>query len=315
MTRRDRDRSSPTRGAGTVASVASASARTSAVAALLAATAIWGSTFVVTKFLLDEAPPFFIAATRFAIAFVVLWPLLARRGGERTSVLLRPPFMALGLLGVVGNLGLQNLGLVFTGAADAALIVALTPVPTAVLAAMFLRERLGRRQLVGIAVSIFGVVLITGVAAESGAAAVLGDLLIAASTLSWAGYTLVGKRLAASYSAATITTGGIAWGVLFLLPLALVEAFVAPAPDLSLGGVAALAYLAVAASAATFLLWNYALNGVGAAVAGTFLNLIPVFGLAFALLVGESVSALQLAGGTAVGVGVWLAATPPRRRR
>jgi drug/metabolite transporter (DMT)-like permease len=259
--------------------------------------------------LLDEAEPFFIAAARFSIALAILWPLVMWRGRERAALSFRPAFIALGLLGVAGNFGLQNLGLVYTGAADAALIIALTPVAIAALAAVFLGERLVRRQLIGIAVSICGVVLITGAGGVATPAAILGDLLIAASTLAWAGYTLVGKRLAPRHTAATIATAGIGWGVAFLLPLALVEAIVVSPPELSLLGVAALAYLGIAASAATFLLWNYALNAVGASVAGTFLNLIPVFGVAFALLAGESVSLLQLGGGAAVGFGVWLAAS------
>jgi drug/metabolite transporter (DMT)-like permease len=294
-------------------SVTSAAARTRALLALVAATAIWGSTFVVTKALLDEAAPFFIAAARFAIAFAVLWPLLAWRGSEPAAFCFRPAFLALGLLGVAGNFGLQNLGLAYTGAADAALIVALTPVPIAVLAALFLEERLVGRQLLGIGISICGVVLITGAAGDVSAAAVLGDVLIAVSTLAWAGYTLLGKRLAPRYTAATIATGGIGWGVAILLPVALVEAILVSPPELSLLGVAALAYLGIAASAATFVLWNYALNAVGASVAGTFLNLIPVFGVAFALLAGESLSLVQLGGGAAVGFGVWLAATASGR--
>lgn len=294
---------------GTPPSIISASARTSALLALVAASAIWGSTFVVTKILLDEAAPFFIAAARFAIALAVLWPLLLWRGRERAAVCFRPAFIALGLLGVAGNFGLQNIGLAYTGAADAALIIALTPVAIAALAAVFLGERLVRRQLIGIGVSICGVVLITGAAGELSAAAVLGDLLIAASTLAWAGYTLLGKRLAPRYTAGTIATAGIGWGVVFLLPLAVVEALLVSPPELSLLGAAALAYLGIAASAAPFLLWNYALNAVGASVAGTFLNLIPVFGVAFALLAGESLSPVQLAGGAAVGLGVWLAAS------
>jgi drug/metabolite transporter (DMT)-like permease len=177
------------------------------------------------------------------------------------------------------------------------------------LAAVFLSERLLRRQMTGIAVSVCGIVLITGAGGKASGAAVLGDLLIAASTLCWAGYTLLGKRLAPTHTAATITTAGIGWGVAFLLPLAVVEAVVVSPPKLSLLGVAALAYLGIAASAATFLLWNYALSAVGASVAGAFLNLIPVFGVAFALLAGESVSLLQLGGGAAVGLGVWLAAS------
>ena len=292
---------------GTPPSVISASARTSALLALVAAAAIWGSTFVVTKILLDEAGPFFIAAARFAVALAVLWPLLVWRGRECAAVCFRPAFIALGLLGVAGNFGLQNLGLAYTGAADAALIIALTPVAIAALAAMFLGERLEWRQLIGITVSIFGVVLITGAGGEASGAAVLGDLLIAASTLSWAGYALLGKRLAPRHTAATITTAGIGWGVAFLLPLAVVEAIVVSPPELSLLGVAVLAYLGIAASAATFLLWNYALNALDASVAGASLNLIPLFGVAFALLGGESVSLLQLGGGAAVGFGIWLA--------
>jgi drug/metabolite transporter (DMT)-like permease len=309
MTKREADSSTLTGASGAPPSVISASARTSALLALVAAAAIWGSTFVVTKILLDEAAPFFIAAARFAIALVVLWPLLMWRGRERTAVYFRPTFVALGLLGVAANFGLQNLGLAYTGAADAALIIALTPVAIAALAAVFLSERLVGSQLIGIALSICGVVLITGAGGKANGAAVLGDVLVAASTLAWAGYTLLGKRLAPRHTAATIATAGIGWGVAFLVPLALVEAIVVSPPELSLLGIVALAYLGIAASAATFLLWNYALNAVGASVAGTFLNLIPVFGVAFALLAGESVSLLQLGGGAAVGFGVWLAAS------
>jgi drug/metabolite transporter (DMT)-like permease len=323
MTESEADSSTLTGASGTPPSVISAPARTSALLALVAASAIWGSTFVVTKILLDEAAPFFIAAARFAIALAVLWPVLMWRGREPAAVFVRPAFIALGLLGVAGNFGLQNLGLAYTGAADAALIIALTPVAIAALAAVFVGERLVRRQLIGITVSIFGIVLITGAGGKASGAALLGDLLIAASTLAWAGYTLLGKRLAPRHTATTIATAGIGWGVAFLLPLALVEAIVVSPPELSLLGVAALAYLGIAASAATFLLWNYALNTVGASVAGAFLNLIPVFGVVFALLAGESVSLLQLGGAAAVGFGVWLAASArgqwfpaadPRRR-
>lgn len=312
MTETEADSSTLTGAPPVSRGVLSGTARTGPLLALVAATAIWGSTFVVTDLLLDEAEPFFIAAARFTIAFAVLWPLVARQGAGRSAVSFRPAFVALGLLGVAGNFGLQNLGLVYTGAADAALVIALTPVPIAALAALFLGERLVRRQVIGIAVSICGVVLITGAAGEASAAAAVGDLLIAASTLGWAGYTLIGKRLASRHTASTITTAGIGWGVAFLLPAALVEGILVSPPDLSLLGVAALAYLGIAASAATFLLWNYALRALGASIAGTFLNLIPVFGVAFALLAGDSVSLPQLGGGVVVGLGVWLAASRQR---
>ena len=284
-------------------------AQTLAFLALVGATAIWGSTFAVTKSVLDEAEPFFVAVARLAIALAVVWPLLAWRESGSALQPFHPRFIALGLLGVAGNIGVQTVGLAYTGAADAALIIALTPLPIAVLAAMFLGERLGGRKLTGIAVSIGGVVLITGVGGEVSGAALLGDLLIVASTLTWAGYTLLGKRLAPSYSAGVVTTASIAWGLVLLLPPAVGEAIARPAPELSLLGVPTLVYLGLAPSGAPFLLWNYALNGIGASVAGAFLNLIPVFGVAFALVAGESLSLVQVAGGAAVGFGVWLAAS------
>lgn len=145
--------------------VVSGRARASALLALVAAAAIWGSTFVVTELLLEEAEPLFIAAARFALA--LLSPLVARPYGRSPGTFRRPAFIALGLLGVAGNFALQNVGLAYTDAADAALIIALTPVPIAVLASLLLGEALGARRLIGIAVSIAGVVLITGTGAEA----------------------------------------------------------------------------------------------------------------------------------------------------
>lgn len=58
-----------------------------------------------------------------------------------------------------------------------------------------------------------------------------------------------------------------------------------------------MAYLGVAASALTMFLWNYALRHVPASAAALYVNLVPVVGLAFALLFGEPVGAAQLVGG------------------
>jgi drug/metabolite transporter (DMT)-like permease len=311
MTKRDAETIAPFRGHATTASATSARDRTAALLALTGATAIWGSTFVVTKALLDESEPFFIVVARLTLALIILWPLFGRRRGERPMLPLTPPFIALGLLGVAGNFGLQTVGLSYTGAADAALIVAITPVAVAVLAAVFLDERLVPRKLIGIGVSIAGVIAITGIGGAATPAGMLGNFLVIGSTLSWAGYTILGKRLGTqSHGAGVITIATIGWGLVLLLPVAIVEMIVS-APELSLRGVAALAYLGIGGSGVAFLLWNYALGAIGALVAGAFLNLIPVFGVALALVVGESLSLGQVAGAVAVGVGVWLAAWRP----
>ncbi|HMI98525.1 MAG TPA: EamA family transporter [Gaiellaceae bacterium] len=75
---------------GLTASGVSPTARLRAVLALVAAALIWGSSFVVTKLLLKEAEPFFIAAARFAIALGVLWPLLVWRDRTLAPIRSRP---------------------------------------------------------------------------------------------------------------------------------------------------------------------------------------------------------------------------------
>jgi drug/metabolite transporter (DMT)-like permease len=133
--------------------VRSDSDRRLAVLALLVAVLIWSSTFVVTKVLLEEVDPFAVTAGRFLIGFMVLAPF-AYRQGFRMRLTVEPTFVLFGLMGVVLYFGLQNLGLVFTSAGNAALIQAGVPAAAAVLVVLFLRERISLRRLSGIVLSV-----------------------------------------------------------------------------------------------------------------------------------------------------------------
>jgi drug/metabolite transporter (DMT)-like permease len=275
-------------------------------AALAAAVLVWGSTFVVTKGLLDEFGPFTIAFVRFGLAFLLLLPL-AHRTGYHYRASLTPGFLRFGLFGVTLFFGLQNLGLVFTTAGSAALIMVLIPATTAMLAAVALGERLSLRQLVGVALSIIG----AGLVVQSGLAlgesrALLGNLLVLGSVLAWAAYTVQGRVFARTVPTIVATTAGIGSGTLLLAPAALIEIGVTGLPAVSLTGLAGLAYLAFAASGLTLFLWNYGLRSIAASSASVYTNLIPVTGLLFAVLVGEAVTAVQLAGGAVAGAGVAL---------
>ena len=81
---------------------------------------------MLTKVLLEEADPFFVTAGRFLIGFVVLAPF-AYSQGFRMRLAVEPTFVFFGLTSVVLYFGLQNLGLVFTSAGNAALIQAGVP--------------------------------------------------------------------------------------------------------------------------------------------------------------------------------------------
>lgn len=103
-----------------------------AILALVVTMAVWGSSFVVTKLALDEAGPFAVTALRFGIGLSVLLPFAYRRG-FRFRLVLEPTFLLFGCTGVALVYGLQTLALVFTSAANTALISAGVPVVAAVL--------------------------------------------------------------------------------------------------------------------------------------------------------------------------------------
>jgi drug/metabolite transporter (DMT)-like permease len=278
-----------------------------AILALVATMFVWGSSFALTQLVLGEAGPFAVTAMRFGLGLLVLLPF-ARRRGFRLRLALEPAFLLFGLTGVALVYGLQTLALLFTSAANTALISAGVPVAAAVLARVFLKEAIPPVRLFGIVLSVAGIGMVSG-ATPSGAASggiLLGNALMVGAVLAYGTYAVQGRAFMGieGYPAVVITTASFAAGLLFLLPLAAGEAILLGAPELRLQGWLIVAYLGVGASALPILLWNYALGHVEAGAAALYINLVPVVGVGTALLFGERVGAAQLVGGTLAILGV-----------
>ena len=262
--------------------------------------AIWGSSFVVTTLVLDGAGPFAVTALRFGLGLLVLLPF-AYRSGFRLRLVLEPAFLLFGLTGVALVYGLQTLALVFTSAANTALISAGVPVVAAILARVFLKEAIPSARLFGIGLSVLGVGLVGGATppGEDPGAALLGNVLMVGAVVAYGAYAVQGRALRGieGHPAVVATAASFAAGLLFLLPLAAGEAVLLGAPELGAQGWLVVAYLGAGASALPIFLWNYALRHVPASAAALYINLVPVVGLASALLFGERVGATQLLGG------------------
>ncbi len=286
-----------------------------AVFALLLAMALWGSVFVATKEVMGEAGPFTVAAARFAIGFAVLLPL-ARREGFRARLVFSPTYLLFGFTGVFLAYGLQNLALVLTSAGSAALVMAMQPAAIVLMGMLILRERLPTGRLLGIGLAIAGVLLVSGVTfAGGGPDALLGNALMAGSILAYGAYATQGRVLGANQPAVLITAAGFATGLMFLLPFVAGEFYLYGVPKLGVGSWLVLLYLGVSTTAATFLLWNYALRHLEAGAAGLYFSLIPVTGLAFAVLLGGSVGLLEIVGGSLAISGVLVGDYLVRRQK
>jgi drug/metabolite transporter (DMT)-like permease len=277
-----------------------------ALLALITANVIWGTTFVATKPMLERIPPLTIAAGRFTVALLVLLPILWWRGSRPT---LGRSTALLGFTGVFLVYACQNVGLGFTSATNGALIHGGIPVLTALIAVPMLGERLNRRNVLGIMLSIAGVVVL--VLLGNGGALTLslvGDALILLSALALATYLVLGRRAFPHGGALELVSGVACFGFLFLLPAAAIELALTGAQRPTGGDVAGLLYLGGLASALAFILWAFGLRHFQAGQAAIFTNLSPLVGVVVAaLLLRESVSSVQVGTGAVIVGGVWLA--------
>lgn len=241
------------------------------IAALTTAGVLWGLTVPLSKLSLAWLSPAWLAAARFTVAAALLgW--IARRE-LRTA--LRPAVLATGAVGFGGAVLLQNLGIEQTSVSHAAVVIGAVPVLVAVLSAAGGQSRVGPRQWAGNVLALGGVVLIAGLGGGSTA----GDGLVFASSALSALFVVVQPRILARRDPAAVTAVQFAASALLAWPLA-VAAGPAPAGSIQVLPVVAFAALSVAGTVLPFWLFAAGQARAEAQIAGAYLNLEPVVGVA-----------------------------------
>ncbi|MDA8145727.1 MAG: DMT family transporter [Thermaerobacter sp.] len=289
-------------------------------AGLVAVAVIWGSSFVAGKYAVGMASPVPFAALRFALASVLLLPLLfaqeGRRGMPRRREL--PGLVFLGLTGIFGYNLCFFYGLRENAAGLSALVVAANPVLINLLAAALLGERLRPAGALGLVAALAGVFLVldggTGRLHLAGLLEPRRFLLYGAAGC-WALYTLEGKVLLRRISPLKATAWASLLGTVPLAALGLWHGGLAALTGLSLGGWLLAAYFAVFVTVLAFLWYYRGVAVLGAGRAAAFIPLLPVVALGLSAVVyRETMSWLQLAGAAAVVGGVVLLARPRGER-
>ena len=273
----------------------------------------WGGAFNAAAFALADIPPLTVAFFRFALATVILLPVSLISGAgipsRKDSWL---GFFLLGLTGVAAYNTFFLTGMQATSPVNGSLIVAASPMVTAVLAALFLKEIFTLRQLGGVLLSFTGVALVASGGSLQNLLALQinrGDSLLLGAMFSWSLYAIVGKSVMARSSPLASTTYGCMIGALLLLPFALAgDPGFSSLAHARLPAVLAVLYLALIASVLAFWWWNQGVSALGAGRASVFLNLIPVSTMVISLFLGEAIFITQLAGCALVISGVTLTA-------
>ena len=273
---------------------------------------IWALNFSVTRYVLEHGfQPLAYSTVRYGIAATLF---AAFTYGYEGSLRVRRRDIGIVLVAAAFGIWLNQISYVyaikFTNASTTALILGSTPIFAALIAFAIGLERVSSRFWVATFVSFAGVAL---VAIGSGKVRgdVKGDLLGVATAATWAAYSVAIAPLMRRYSPYRISA------VVLVLGWIAVAATAAPQlarQDFHLGWEvwALLVFAVLGPLVLTNILWFKAVDRVGPSHATLFANAQPFIAVIFAvLLLGESLSWLQVAGGVAIGVGIWMA----RRRR
>jgi drug/metabolite transporter (DMT)-like permease len=290
--------------------------RTIAILALIVLMIVWGSTFVVTKAAAHDIPPLTLAALRFLVAAIVLIPIALSRGG--LARLPKPvPWASLSLMAISGIAIFAvtfTYALVHGSASQGALIYAVVPACVALVAVLFLGEKLSRQRIAGIVLSIFGVALVT-IGGERSAEAphpVFGALWMFGAVITWSAYTVFAKRLAQADFVVTIAIVSTL-GAVMLLPFSAAELWLTPWSNPSISAWTGVLFLGIVASALAYIVYGFALRELDASLVGVYTNLDPIVGVLTAVLfLGEELYDGQIAGGLIAFIGMWLASKPER---
>jgi drug/metabolite transporter (DMT)-like permease len=276
------------------------------VLSVLAAMFLWSTSYVVTKVGVTDMTPLVFGAIRFLAASMLCLAVLPFKRPERVAARDMLKLGAGGLLGITALFSLQNLGMRLATSADATLIVAAFPAITVVLELIFFGGRPSLRRLIGVCAAFAGVYLIIqNMSGAPGPHRVAGDLLLLASGLAWALYNFITQDVVRKYSTFTVIFWQTIVGTIACLPLAVIES--RSSQPLTGAALACAAYLGGFCSVGAFLLYGFGLKSLAPVSAVCFLNLVPVFGVVFSvLLLGERLSLVQLAGGLVVLAGVTL---------
>ena len=274
----------------------------------------WSGNFVVGRAILTEAPPVALAFWRWVLALIPV--LLLARGrvdfrAEARALRGHLPIVALlAVLGIACFNTFVYFGLQETTSVNALLMQSAMPLLILLVCFGLYGERPGRLQMLGVALSLLGVVFIATRGHPEALARLAvnrGDLWVLAAVVAYAFYSALLRHRPAmhplAFLAALFTLGALA-----LLPFYIREHLSGDVLPMTPGNMAALAYLVIFPSFLSYLCFNRGVELVGAGRAGLFIHLLPVFGSILAVIfLGERIETFHLIGAGLIAGGLVIA--------
>ena len=276
----------------------------------LTAVCFWGISFVSAKAVLPFIDSSTLLFIRFGIGALFLFLLLLfSKGAKIPPLRYLPHLFVLSVIGVFVHQLLQLTALLTIDASAAGWMISFAPVFTVALSIVCLNERLTPKKSVGIVIATIGVMLvISGSNGQSVAFyANIGYFLMLLSTLNWAIYSILLKRIVIPLPPLAITCYTCLIGALLSMPLFLSNEGTKQLYLIGIVEWSHLLFLGIFVSGIAYWCWSKAINIIGASRSSSFLYAEPIATLIAAVhLLNEKIVLISMVGGVIIIGGVIL---------
>jgi len=271
----------------------------------------WGSTFIASRFMLDYFTPLQVMTMRFVIAYVVLWimkPKLTHLIWKDELV-----FLLMGLSGCSIYFITENTALTITSTSNVSILVASSPILTALLAHLFTKdEKLKPNTITGFIIAFIGVAFVVFNGTFILKLNPVGDLLAFFSALSWAVYSIILKNVINRYDNILLIRKIMFYGILTAAPFLFIEgkrfdyeALLNPKILISI------LFLGVIGSGICYLTWNISVKRLGIITTNSYIYVIPfVTMILAAILLKEQITIIGVLGAVLIISGVVITSSP-----
>jgi drug/metabolite transporter (DMT)-like permease len=284
---------------------------------MLTVVAIWACNFIAMRWVLDEVPLLAVGALRFLFAGILL--LVVLRVAEGSVGIPRALWGRIFILGVIGNSIYQTLFMVAlhrTTVGNTAILLATSPLQTALLGAATGMEKPNRNLVIGLLLALLGAGLVVsngGLSVDR--ATLIGDLAALGAASCWAIFTLGVRRLPTDLSPLKVTALTTIAGAPLLLLVAAGDLATLRWGAVSLLAWGGLTYSVVLSIGVAYLLWNASVLAVGANRTAIFNCLTPLLAMVIAWpALHEVPGMVQWGGGLLIIAGVILGRWSPAGR-
>ena len=258
---------------------------------LLLTVTFWAGNFVVGKFAsLYEVPPFSLNFYRWFFAWLILAPFTFPEIIKKKEYIIKnyKLFLIFGVTSITIFNSIVYYSLNFTQVISGVLMISTIPVMIILFSTLLKIERTNFFQIIGLIFSMLGVVVIvTKFSLENMRQLSFnkGDLSIIVAMLSWALYSALLKKKKLELSQLSLLQVIISAGLIFLLPIYLLEMNQGRQLNLDLNFLLTLTYVVLFPGLASFICWIKGIAIIGANRSGIFLHLMPIFSTILAIII------------------------------